>query len=65
MQKLICCRAGGSFGDDESVKDFADVLIDPSSIEFPRDALGMLRVIGKGNFGQVSRIFATKKMHTL
>lgn len=32
---------------------FADVIIDSQALTFPRDSLGLLKVIGKGSFGQV------------
>lgn len=33
---------------------FADVLIDASKIEFLRSSQGLMRILGKGAFGQVS-----------
>lgn len=48
---------------DEFMREFADVLIDPADISFPRDSIGLPHILGKGSFGQVGKIIWTYRQN--
>lgn len=45
---------------DDARSRCADILIDPSEIEFLKDSLGLSHIIGKGAFGHVRFLSVTR-----